>query len=869
MSLFLNQLNLTNKKPSLEVLKEIKSLLNELKVVEQKFSNEEEYNPFFNSRLIVNFVTSLFLGIDFIKKVINPKLTSWFDVYDHFLDPCGLFIELNKQAPIFQGLGELGGNPEIFERILSEIQKKKSWAERAEHLSKEFRWYKNHDSPGEIPSKSITLDIFDQISYLLQNKEEQNVKYKGTVYTPYFIAKQIAERLVFKWFESKEKRLSGSNAYRELKVLDPAVGTGVFLIATGNVILDKCIHKKSIQSITSIKKNIIESNLYGIDTDELACYITRIKLLLWLIEEETSVISNLTILNANIKIGNSLVGHLQIPEALVNTEINKELLSNDYHTIFQKKLAIYQLPMQSVFLDVIELLNRDFRKFESQKEFKFFLIEGTIKNWNEYKSTLNDAIKSKVHFSFPDNHLDKKTHLYAVFTNRITDKKFIMANSMILYSFDDVYHWCDPRNPSKFDIIIGNPPFIALTDLPMKTRLKLKILYPDVYTGNNDLSYFFLERMKSLLVNHGIIGFILPKYIQTSFFAKKIRSSLIDGQAILEIHDFADIPIFSSTKINTCFISLEKQKTNNNQEFMYYKYRKNDLKPVLGFKFPQSKLNPEKWIIFNSEKLELVNHILSSSNHELKDVAIISKGIETGCDKVFAPSPPFFFSGHLKLESADYRSWIKGKEIKQFFIKREGREVLYAPKSRQHEIERSHKILQYLDLNKNLLLNRSRVSKYYLWRDGDERNTMPWRESKIVCPYKSKFNRFAIDFEGSLSSKDVTWIIPKRKYAQKDYLYILLGLLNSNVLIFYAQSVFKDLGCIYDFYPQQIKNLPLVIPKLSTSEFQELCELTKRLETIKHSKAKDQTMHEMNKIVYQLFNLNEDEINQIESSIMI
>jgi hypothetical protein len=869
LSLFLNQLNFTNKKPTLEVLKEIKSLLNELKIVEQPLSYEEEYNTFFKGKLIVNFVTSLFLGLDFIKKVINPKLTSWFDVYDFFFDPYNLFLELNKYLPIFQGLEELEGNPEISEKMQPEVLRKISWAKSAEYLSKEYRWYKNHENSCDIPSKNITFDIFDQISYLLQDKQDQNPKYKGIVYTPYYIAKQIAERLIFKWFENIKNDLSGNYAHRELKVLDPAVGTGIFLIATGNVILDNYNHKKSIDSITSIKKSIIESNLYGIDTDEIACYITRVKLLLWLIEEDTNGIYNLPILNTNINTGDSLVGHLKIPEALTSTEINKEILSNEFHSNFQKKLAIYHLPKHKVFLDIIDLINRDFRSFDSHEEFKFFLIEGTMKNWNEYKTTLNDAIRPKIHFSIPDSYLDKKSNLYAVFTTRITDKDFVKENSMILHSFENIYHWCNPRNTSKFNIIIGNPPFIALTDLPMKMRLKLKVLYPDVYTGNNDLSYFFLERMKSLLVNHGTIGFILPKYIQTSVFAKKIRSSLIDGQRILEIHDFADIPIFSSTKVKTCFISLEKQKANNNHEFMYYKYRKNDLKMHFKFKFPQSKLNSEKWVILNSERWELVNHILSSSNHELNDVAIISKGIETGCDKVFAPSTPFFFSKHLKLESADYRSWIKGTEIKQFFIQRNGREVLYAPKSRHHKIEKSQKILQYMNLNKSFLLNRSRISKYYLWRDGDERNTMRWEENKIVCPYKSKVNRFAIDFEGSLSSKDVTWIIPKGEYSEKEYLYILLGLLNSNVLIFYAQSVFKDLGSIYDFYPQQIKKFPLVIPKFKSNEFQKLCELTKRLESIEQSQEKDQIMHELNKMVYQLFNLNGDEINKIESTIMI
>lgn len=263
------------KKASLEVIKEIKKLIYELKVVDQKFSSDEEYTTFFNGRLIVNFVTSLFLGIDLIKKVINPKLTSWFDVYDYFLDPYSLFIELNKQLPIFQGLGELGGNPKIKERAQAEVQKEISWAESAEYLSKEFRWYRNHVIPSEIPSKNITLDIFDQISYLLRNEKEQDTKSKGTVYTPYCIARQIAEKLPFKWFENEDNGLPKSNAYSKLKVLDPAVGTGVFLIATGNVILDNFVHEKSKKSSTSIKKSILENNLYGIDTDEIACYITR------------------------------------------------------------------------------------------------------------------------------------------------------------------------------------------------------------------------------------------------------------------------------------------------------------------------------------------------------------------------------------------------------------------------------------------------------------------------------------------------------------------------------------------------------------------------------------------------------------------
>ena len=744
-----------------------------------------------------------------------------------------------------------------------------SWAESAENLSKEFKWYNNHEIPGIASCKNITLDIFEQISVLLGNEEELNTVLKGTVYTPYYLAKQIAEKQILRWFNSEHDEKLENRTYQGLKILDPAVGTGVFLIAAGNVIYEKQQQEFPGKSSTAIKKCIIENNLYGLDTDDLACYITRIKLILWLISTKEGNFSNLIKFSCNITTGDSLVGYIQIPEDFNHVEISKDQLSYVFQTNFQKKLAIYQLPSETSFPEVIEVINQDFINFKMQSGFKFFIIEGALEDWNKYKDNLYNTFRGKIHFSIPEISLDNEIRLYAVFRDGFPNNKFIITRKMNLYNFKDMFHWCGSRYPSKFDIIIGNPPFIALTDLPMKTRLMLKDFFPQVYTGNNDLSYFFLERMTSLLEENGILGFILPKYLQTSVFAKKIRLSITEKNLILELHDFGNIPIFPSTDVKTCFLSLKNKQTITNQELIYYQYNKEKLTDIDHLKYLQSKLNPEKWIILHSELMQLLNRIKIYSNHKLKDIVTISKGIETGCDKIFAPKTPFFFSSHLKLDSHYYRPWIKGKEIKPFFIEREGREVLYAPKSRQYEIENSQKILQYLDQNKKLLLNRSRVTKYYLWRDGDERNTIPWEKNKIVCPYKSKINTFAIDFEGSLSSKDVTWIVPKKNYATNDFLYYLLGLLNSNVLIFYAQSVFKDLGYIYDFYPRQIQDLPIVIPTKTSSEYKKLCSITKRLQNTKFKRERDLLKNEMNRIVYQLFNLNENEIHCIESNITI
>jgi len=859
----------SRKKSSLVALKEIKTLNKKLKEIDLSFTSEKNSSTFFKNILIINFITSLFLGLDLLKKVVNPKLTSWFDVYEQYCNPYKLSIELNKYFPIIQDEWQLKERDEIKEAEISKALKKIPWAEIAENLSKDFRWEKNHEFASITSCENITFDIFEQISYLLQNEKEQNTVFRGTVYTQDNLAKQIAEKLILKWSNSDRKEILGNKVYHGLKVLDPAVGTGVFLIAVGNVIYEKQQREYPKKSSTAIKKCIVENNLYGLDTDEIACYITRIKLLLWLINEKNGTVLNQTEFYPNINTGDSLIGYLQIPEDNKHKEISKDQLLHVFQTSLQKKLAIYQLPTQAFFHEVIEIINQNFIKFKMYEGFKFFIIEGALEDWNKNKHQIHETIRGKVHFSIPERNLDKKIHLYAVFTDGFPDNEFTTKRKMNLYCFKDIFHWCNSQYPSKFDIIIGNPPFIALTDLPMKKRVILKHLFPQVYTGNNDLSYFFLERMTSLLGKNGILGFILPKYFQTSVFAKKIRSSVVEKNLIHELHDFTNIPIFSSTNVKTCFLSLEKQKPNNEQEFMYYQYHLENLKESTQLKFLQSRLKPEKWIILHSDLMQLLNQIQLYSNHKLKDFTVISKGIETGCDKVFAPNTPFFFSRYLKLTSQYYKPWIKGKEIKPFFIEREGREVLYAPKSHQYEIEKSKIILQYLDQNKLLLLNRSRVTKYYLWRDGDERKTMPWGKNKIVCPYKAKVNTFAIDFEGSLSSKDVTWIVPKKKYSTNDFIFYLLGLLNSNVLIFYAQNVFKDLGNIYDFYPLQIQDFPIVFPSKASYEYKKLCDTVKSLQNTKKIQKRDLLKNEINRIVYQLFNLNENEINQIESHINI
>ena len=484
---------------------------------------------------------------------------------------------------------------------------------------------------------------------------------------------------------------------------------------------------------------------------------------------------------------------------------------------------------------------------------------------------MDEKIKKYVHFSVSD-HNSSAFNLYAVFSRPLDTQEQEIPTSPFWeckrFSIPNKFHWSNIRALAvpKFDLIFGNPPFVALTDLSMISRKLLRVTYPSIYTGNNDLSYFFISRALSALeADNGILAFILPKYIIHSVFAEKIRKTITESSVILGIYDLGRIPIFRGSNIRNIILYLRKGAKPTDHTFNYHVYlKKGNEVSKQTYRIPQFNLKPGKWILIDPQKQKLLDNIKNNSNMMLKDVAKISKGIETGCDQVFAPKNQFFFSQVLKISQDHIKPWIKGKDIKRFTIINTGREVLFTPTYQKHEIKTNKKIMNYLEQNKTMLLNRSRVSEYYLWRIGDERSTMNWNSPKVVCPYRSSYNTFAIDWSGSLSSKDVIWIIPNDSFSKKDFLLYLVGLLNSDVLTFFALNSIKDLGGLYEYYPKQIQNFPLVVPKSNTQEYKSICETVSRLIMNQSNQQYEKLQNKLNRMIFNMYDLHQEEIDLIK-----
>lgn len=128
--------------------------------------------------------------------------------------------------------------------------------------------------------------------------ERSQKKSLGSYYTPSYLAKLIAEESLDAWFGnlSKSENENQLKRVQNLKILDPSVGAGVFLIAAGNWLDRKRQELGDTSSISKRRKAIVKNSLYGVDLVEEAVEECRTKLLQWAGKA----------VDANVKIGNSL-----------------------------------------------------------------------------------------------------------------------------------------------------------------------------------------------------------------------------------------------------------------------------------------------------------------------------------------------------------------------------------------------------------------------------------------------------------------------------------------------------------------------------------------------------------------------------------
>ncbi|HEF9758983.1 TPA: Eco57I restriction-modification methylase domain-containing protein [Campylobacter coli] len=490
-------------------------------------------------------------------------------------------------------------------------------------------------SQKELISSSVLGNVFEKL----------NGYKEGSFYTPSFITsymcKESITKVVLDKFNAqfdldakniselrKSLRKEDKKAQKELlnsiKICDPAVGSGHFLVSALNVMLsiydelnlfdeefylevqnDEILitgrkgefieykHPSTPkdkahliqQELFHTKKDIIENNLFGVDINPNSCEITKLRLWIELLkhsfyqsfdDENYHDLKTLPNIDINIKCGNSLVSYFETGKSLSHYPNIKERMSKYKRIVKDYKEGFYT--DKNLIAKEIKNLQESFKNFCLKDKFNKEIKQLT-NGANEYSKKYGDFLADEHHdekfksffsknmfeFSFDEKEATKE---FANLKKEYDNIFNLESNHPFEWRFEFPEILDDDGNFKGFDLIIGNPPYIKENDnkdLFTNTK-KLR-----TYQGKMDIWYHFVGRGFDILKNNGYLAFIATNNWVTNSGAKKLRNIVLEESQILSLVDFSSFMVFDSASIQTMIMQFQKIKPPKNYEFHFAK----------------------------------------------------------------------------------------------------------------------------------------------------------------------------------------------------------------------------------------------------------------------------------------------------------
>lgn len=488
-------------------------------------------------------------------------------------------------------------------------------------------------SQKELISSSVLGNVFEKL----------NGYKEGSFYTPSFITsymcKESITKVVLDKFNAqfdldakdiselrKSLRKEDKKAQKELlnsiKICDPAVGSGHFLVSALNVMLsiydelnlfdeefylevqnDEILitnHKGEFieykrpstpkdkahliqQELFHTKKDIIENNLFGVDINPNSCEITKLRLWIELLkhsfyqsfdDENYHDLKTLPNIDINIKCGNSLVSYFETGKSLSHYPNIKERINKYKRIVKDYKEGFYT--DKSHINQEIKNLKISFKNFcfadKFKKEMKGFndKCEKYSKKYGNFLAINDENLKFFVSANLTLFDFDEKeaTKEFANLKKEYDNIFNLESNHPFEWRFEFPEILDDDGNFKGFDLIIGNPPYIKEAEnkeLFANTK-KLR-----TYQGKMDIWYHFVGRGFDMLKNNGYLAFIATNNWITNSGAKKLRNIVLEESQILSLVDFSSFMVFDSASIQTMIMSFQKIKPPKNYEFHFAK----------------------------------------------------------------------------------------------------------------------------------------------------------------------------------------------------------------------------------------------------------------------------------------------------------
>ncbi|GAA6828821.1 class I SAM-dependent DNA methyltransferase [Helicobacter pylori] len=683
----------------------------------------------------------------------------------------------------------------------------------------------------------------------------------------------------------EDKRKEYLQLLLTLRICDPAVGSGHFLVSALNEMVliayelgliaslyrhklrlenDEIIihhaqtgeifnykkphsendpHHQIQKELFELKKSIIENCLFGVDINPNSCEITKLRLWIELLKysyyifeegKNTNTLETLPNIDINIKCGNSLISRFSLHDNLKKIPQHQKKIQEYKDLVAQYKDPNPLFPLNKTDLtNKIQDLKTTFSLELKDPKTKAELekaIEKHIKKYNFFAlddKSLLDGLNYFIPSLFGALKLSPKEEEEAFASyGRIRALRKKLDDALSGREYQNAFEWRfefpevldNEGNFLGFDCIIGNPPYIDYRKIDEKTKIFLS-KFSSVYKKSKEGSIFvyFIERASKLIIKHGLISFINPIAYLCKPTDHGIRDYIDKNLKITMLIDLSNIKIFESASTYTCINIFKRENKKNEILFL----RSDDLNELSS--------NKDDFLKIPDVNIEHISIFLDPISRNIAERFKTQLG---GFCKIFCGlSKTGFRSDVINTNSEKSVYFLESSDIYRYYVNDFGKKFL------------------------------KRIDDYFS------------QEKQEI------FEQQDIIFMTRMTNQIRCVVVPLGVYGGKVNIlhdfridrFLILGVLNSKLMTYFYKKKFFPThmqGGAFGFDTLSVETLPF--PQITKSNKPTADKIIVLVDKILKSKEKDpkantkESEKEIDALVYQLYNLTDEEIKIIE-----
>lgn len=688
-------------------------------------------------------------------------------------------------------------------------------------------------------------------------------------------------------YSDKEHRQKANEIINSIKIIDPAVGSGHFLVSVLNELIalkselrilqnengsrlrgilienindelqitneetsehfqyyvnDKHIPPTEIQEIQQTlfneKRILIENCLFGVDINPKSVLICRLRMWIELLknsfytsDSNFKYLETLPNIDINIKTGNSLISFFSLNgNGIKNGELQKlRKFTKEYKTQIELYKNVDDKNAKEQIIEDIKTIKNQFLAFISPSDTEFSTLREL-----EAKATTQFIFFSQEE---QDEWRIKQQKLQTEI-QELKQKLELRKQTIYKLSFEWRFEFPEVLDVvgkfRGFDIVLSNPPYIGIEDIELDFRRFYASIYSTA-TGRFDLYSLFIERSMQILKPQGTFSFIIPgKFLNNKQFVKA-RKLIANNNHNIKIVSIED-KVFDEAQVDS--VIVEFSHAQNTQKYRAFTCKNEKFSLVT--ELPLKIINKDKDCIFkieiNLETDKLLEKIRKNT-FLLNEIADVRDGIISGLLKNI-----LFLD---KKANKNCQPLYFGKNIQKYSIRKTDTFVDYRPEfMMQEELKRKKGGAPGLRMRNKEIFEREKILTRFVAKE-------------IVATYDNQ-NRY---YEHTVHGTHIFDQRFKTKY--------VLALFNSILFKFYYKTSNSKGGNIF---PQvrisSIKSLPIKLAPIKQQiRIEKLVDKILMLKTEDSEADISTEISEIDKLVYKIYELTDTEIEMIEKTI--